>query len=359
MVAALELVRGGADVLVIEKRGYPSYKVCGEYVSNEVRPYLESLGLDLEMLGAVNISTLSVTTPRGTELTQTLDSGGFGLSRFVLDHSLYQLCVAAGVRFLLHTSVAKTEEKAGWTEVYTNYGDCLKARLVIGAYGKRSVLDSRMGRDFTTRPSSYMAVKYHVEFDQPDALIALHNFENGYCGISAVEDGKKCLCYLTHRSNLKKSGGSIPKMEKEILGVNPHLRRIFGTARFCYEKPLVINEISFAPKSSVENGLFMAGDAAGLITPLCGNGMAMAIHSAKILSGLVTRHLKEELTGSELAQLYRRRWQQVFGTRLRVGRMVQGAFGKSAVTEVVISLLRQFPSITGKIIALTHGEDIR
>ena len=41
---------------------------------------------------------------------------------------------------------------------------------------------------------------------------------------------------------------------------------------------------SFAPKKPVEEHILMSGDAAGLITPLCGNGMAMAIRSAKILS---------------------------------------------------------------------------
>jgi flavin-dependent dehydrogenase len=31
----------------------------------------------------------------------------------------------------------------------------------------------------------------------------------------------------------------------------------------------------------------MVGDSVGMIHPLCGNGMAMAIHSAKILSELL------------------------------------------------------------------------
>ena len=54
-----------------------------------------------------------------------------------------------------------------------------------------------------------------------------------------------------------------------------------------FEKPEVINEITFEKQDPVSNHILMCGDAAGMITPLCGNGMAMAIHSAKILSGLI------------------------------------------------------------------------
>ncbi len=358
LTASLELARAGVEVLLIEKRNYPVHKVCGEYVSNEVRPYLESLGLDVAGLGAMPIDRLAVSSQAGKILKAPLRSGGFGISRYMLDRSMYRLGVEAGVRFLPDTSVSQVQRTGEGFRVQTAHGDCYESRYVIGAYGKRSSLDVKGDRSFTRKASPYMAVKYHIRYDQPEDLIALHNFKGGYGGISAIEDGKYCFCYLTERSNLKDSGGSLARLEREVLGKNPSLRRIFSEAEFLYERPLVINEISFQKKKCVENGILMAGDTAGLIAPLCGNGMAIAIHGAKILSTLIRRSIRGELGRAELEEQYRRQWQRAFGARLAAGRIIQPFFGKEWLTGGVLALLRHSPALTRGIIGLTHGNDI-
>lgn len=73
-------------------------------------------------------------------------------------------------------------------------------------------------------------------------------------------------------------------MEEAVLFRNPFIRSIFEKSEFLFDRPETINEISFQTKQPVENHILMIGDAAGMIAPLCGNGMAMAIHSAKIVS---------------------------------------------------------------------------
>lgn len=358
LTASLELARAGVEVLVIEKRGYPVHKVCGEYVSNEVRPYLQLLGVDIAGLGAIPIGRLAVSSQAGKILEAPLRSGGFGISRYLLDDALYQLCLAAGVRFLLNTSVSQVYRTNGGFKIQTAYGDFYESIYLVGAYGKRSHLDTKQGRSFTRKSSPYMAVKYHVRYDQPQDLIALHNFKGGYGGISAVEDGKYCFCYLTQRSNLKDSGGSLAKLEHEVLGRNPCLGKIFSEAEFLYRQPLVINEISFQKKSCIENGVLMAGDTAGLITPLCGNGMAIAIHAAKVLSSLIARGVSGELDRVGVETEYRRQWQRAFGMRLAAGRIIQSAFGKEKLTDTVLAFLRSTPGLTREIIGLTHGSDI-
>ncbi len=358
LTASLELARAGVEVLVMEKRSYPVHKVCGEYVSNEVRPYLQSLGVDVAGLGAKSIGRLAVSSPAGKILEAPLRSGGFGISRYLLDNALCQLCLAAGVRFLLNTSVSQVHPTNKGFRVQTAHGDFYESTYLIGAYGKRSNLDIKQNRSFTRKPSPYMAVKYHVRYDQPEDLIALHNFKGGYGGISAIEDGKYCFCYLTERSNLRDSGGSIARLEYEVLGRNPCLRRIFSEAEFLYRQPLVINEISFRKKSCVEDGILMAGDTAGLITPLCGNGMAIAIHAAKILSALIVRSVNGELAGTGLESEYRRQWRRAFGMRLAAGRIIQAAFGRESLTDTVLAFLGNAPGLTREIIGLTHGNDI-
>ncbi len=361
LVSSLELARAGFRVTLVERKTYPFHKVCGEYVSNEVRPYIESLGIDLDSLGAANITQFQLSSPSGRTLSSELDLGGFGISRYTLDYELHQLGLAAGVQFVLGQQVDNVEfEKGGslFTVTLSN-GKSLSSRLVIGAYGKRSKLDKTLDRSFMAKPSPYVGVKYHVapgllSRPFPNNLIALHNFKDGYCGMSAVENGRYCLCYLTTRNNLRQFG-NIPDMERAILGQNPHLRHVFETYNFLYDKPKVINEISFAPKRAVENHILMAGDSAGLITPLCGNGMAMAIHGAKVVSELAALFLQNELSRSDLERLYEMRWKALFARRLWVGRTVQRLFGDKRLSELAVSAFGLYKPALRSVMRQTHG----
>lgn len=357
LVSALELARSGFRVALIERKTYPFHKVCGEYVSNEVRDYVRTLGVDLPGLGAADVRRFWFTSPSGRSLRAPLDLGGFGISRYRLDNEFYQLGQTAGVAFFTGKSVEETSFSDNEHHVRLSDGQTLTARLVIGAYGKRSRLDKTLDRHFLQRPSPYVGVKYHIRTDAPDDEVALHNFRQGYCGLSAIEDGKFCLCYLTTRENVRQYG-NLPDMERALMFRNPHLRQIYENSEFLYDKPEVINEISFAPKQAVEQHLLMAGDSAGLITPLCGNGMAMAIHGARLVSGLATRFLRSELSRPELERRYQSEWSRLFARRLWVGRTVQKLFGDEWLSELAVTTLRLFrPALRG-IMRQTHGEVI-
>ncbi|GAB3901210.1 hypothetical protein GCM10028803_25470 [Larkinella knui] len=357
LVSGLELARAGHLVTIVERKTYPFHKVCGEYVSNEVRPYIESLGVNLQVLGATHINRFQFTSPSGRLLETVLDSGGFGISRYTLDDTLYQLGQSAGVRFLLGKQVESVHFMANRFSVDVNDGQVLTSRLVIGAFGKRSKIDKQLQRSFVQKPSPYLGVKYHIRTDFPADTIALHNFSDGYCGLSSIEDGKHCLCYLTTRKNLRPFG-SIPAMERAVLYQNPHLKRIYEQAEFIYEKPEVINEFSFAPKRAVEQHILMAGDSAGLITPLCGNGMALAIHSGKLVSELGSAFLRGQLTRQELEQRYQAEWSNRFARRLWVGRTVQRLFGDQWLSEVAVSVFGSFKPLLRGVIRQTHGDVI-
>ncbi len=278
--------------MVIERKIYPFHKVCGEYISNEVTPYLRSIGLFPWEFSPPKIDRLQISSSSGKINEIELPLGGFGISRFRLDHFWYLKALESGVKFELDTSVSSTLYKNGITRVLTQQGTSFEAQVVIGAFGKRSLMDKYLDRPFMKAKSGYVGIKYHIKYPWDPGLIALYGFDHGYCGISMVEEEKLNLCYLSNRSNLRVHG-DIDSLEKNVLNQNPFLAPILASAERLFTKPLVINEISFASKKVVENHILMIGDAAGMITPLCGNGMAMAIHSAKILAPRVTRFFQQ------------------------------------------------------------------
>jgi flavin-dependent dehydrogenase len=360
LAAALDLARRGHRVVVIERKHYPFHKVCGEYVSNEVVPYLRRLGADPAALEPAGITRFRLSSPTGRTLDSPLDLGGFGVSRYRLDNFLYQLAISRGVQFLLPATVTDVafEPGAGQHTLTLADGRQLAARLVLGTYGKRSALDRQLGRPFFAQRSPYLGVKHHLRLPGfPRDLIALHNFRDGYAGISAIEDDKLCFCYLTTRANLKASGGTIASLEARVLAQNPHLADILSHAEQLYAQPEVINEISFAPKQPVEQHILMLGDAAGLITPLCGNGMAMALHGAALAAPLADQFLRGQVARPALEAAYAQAWQRTFGARLRVGRAVQRLFGGPVLSEVVVGGLRHWPAAVRALMRQTHGTE--
>ncbi len=358
LAAGLDLAGRGHQITVVERQQYPFHRVCGEYVSHEVLPYLRRLGADPAPLGPASISRFRLSSPGGRVLDSPLDLGGFGVSRYALDDFLYRLALARGVQFVLPATVADVayDAAADCHTLTLADGRQFTARLVLGSYGKRSVLDRQLGRPFFEQRSPYLGVKHHLRLPGfPRDLIALHNFRDGYAGISAIEGDKLCFCYLTTRDNLKPYG-TIAALENEVLTQNPHLADILRHAERLYAQPKVINEISFAPKQPVEQHILMLGDAAGLITPLCGNGMAMALHGAALAAPLASQYLRGQLPRPALEAAYAQAWRRTFGARLRVGRAVQRLFGGPVLSELVVGGLRHWPAAVRALMRQTHGQ---
>ena len=357
LVSANLLAKKGFDVLLIEKKEYPYHKVCGEYISLEVLPFMKRSGMDITELNHNIITKLNVSSPSGKLISLKLDLGGIGISRYQLDYFLYQKAKSAGAVIKLNTTVTDVTFQEHFFQVVLSDGSILKSPLVLGSYGKRSGLDRITERESFLKKSPYVAVKYHILTDFPDDLIALHNFLNGYCGISKVDNEKYCLCYLTTREMLRKYG-TIDEMEKGLLSANKHLKYIFNNSERLYKEPLVINEISFAKKELVHRHLMMTGDAAGMIAPLCGNGMAIAIHSAKILSETIPQfYNKQSIDRAALERAYVSHWNDAFSKRLWIGRNIQKMFGGENLTNISISLLNTFKPVASWLISKTHGKE--
>ncbi len=355
LISALELSRAGFSVTLFEKKTYPFHRVCGEYISNEVLPYLQREKL-LPEIPISKINQFEFTSIKGTQFTLPLDLGGFGISRYQLDHHLVNLAKQAGVQVFEKVKVVNCTFDRNLFEVEASNGQSFQSELVIGAFGKRSELDGNLNRNFIRRKSPFLGVKYHIKTDYPKDRVSLHNFESGYCGISAIEDDKYNLCYLGSREQLKKYG-SIKAMEQELLYKNQYLKEIFTNSDFLFEKPEVINEFSFAPKKLIENHVLMAGDAAGLITPLCGNGMAMAIHSGKLIADLIDQHYTESgLAREALEAAYLNSWNALFKKRLWVGRQTQKLFGSKVSSEIAVRLMKSMPPLAKNIMKNTHGQ---
>ncbi len=356
LVSAIHLSRAGFHVLVIEKNSYPKHKVCGEYISNEVLPYLESLGFDPLDYGAKRIHRFQLNSKNNQSIETNLPLGGFGISRYTLDHTLAELAQENGAQ-LMQDTVISTKCFNGIFQVKTK-NETFKSVFVIGAFGKRANIDIKLNREFIQKRSGYLAVKQHVEGEFPDDLVALYNFDGGYCGVSRVESKAINVCYITDYKSFGKHKNT-KTFEEQVLFKNPGLELFFKKSKPLFDKPLTISQISFAPKQAVDDHVLMCGDSAGLIHPLCGNGMGMAVHSSQIASQLIIDYFEGRIQSREsLEKQYQKAWTQAFKNRLLIGKRIAALFRHSSLSESALWMLRQFPGLLPKVIVSTHGQPL-
>ncbi|MGB6268841.1 MAG: FAD-dependent oxidoreductase [Olleya sp.] len=352
--SAIHLSKNKLSVLVLEKNSYPKHKVCGEYISNEVLPYLEFLGVDVFKLGAKKINRFELSTPKNKTIKSELPLGGFGISRFCLDHELAKKAIKNDA-IIIQDTVEDVQFSNDSFSIHTKLAT-YNSKIVIGAYGKRANLDVKLKRNFIKNKSPFLAVKTHVKGDFPEDLVALHNFEGGYCGVSKVEDDNINVCYITDFEAFKKFK-DIEEFQQKVVFKNTALKTIFENSKSVFKTPLTISQISFETKNPIENHMIMCGDTAGMIHPLCGNGMSMAIRSAQMASLLIIKFFKEEIkTREALEKAYLREWNAEFKSRLRTGHLVANLFSRNKLAEVLIQIIKSLPSVMPHIIKRTHGK---
>lgn len=356
LTAAIHLSKKGLKVILIEKSEYPRHKVCGEYISNEVLPYLLWLDIDILQSNPQQISFFEFTTQNGKIAQTKLPLGGFGISRYMLDTILYEKALSNGCIILKETVTDISFENDEFS--VTTSSQIFHSKLVLGAFGKRSNVDQFLERDFISKKSPWLAVKAHYSGISPNNQVALHNFNGGYCGVSKVENDIINICYLADYTSFKKYK-NIEEYQKNVLYKNKQLKSVFENSTLLFDKPLTISQISFDKKRPVEDHVLMIGDAAGLIHPMCGNGMAMAIHSAKIASELILEYHTGTISSRAiLEKKYAAQWQKNFGRRLAMGRILASVLTNKTITNIFVSVVASMPAILSQIIKQTHGKPI-
>jgi flavin-dependent dehydrogenase len=356
--ASILLARQGYQVLLLEKQRYPVHKVCGEYLSQESWSCLAALGLPLAEWALPRLTQFRLTTSRGGNFQTALPLGGFGLSRYTLDDQLARIAIATGVELRMGEAATAVSQKAGQYQLQSKRGS-YTARLAVGAFGKRSGLEQQLARTHRRRERAdglnFVGVKYHVAADLPSDRIELHTFPQGYCGISQVEGKDRfCLCYMTTARQLKRYGG-IAGLERGLLSQNATLQRYLADFPRHFAQPATISNIDFARRRNPEGGLLMAGDAAGLIAPLTGNGMSMALHAGAMLATHLPSYLSGQAPYQHMAAAYARAWQAEFGRRLWAGRQLQQRFFNERALHASLPLFKALPALARRLIRLTHG----
>jgi menaquinone-9 beta-reductase len=363
--AAIMLADSGFDVCLIEKKNFPRETLCGEFLSGEVIEYLKQFNLYEEFISLRPnpIKYFRLIDNTGREVSAELNFQAFGLRRSVLDNLLLNAVKKKGVRVIQPAEVKEIKRyDDSFILIIKVIGAddlTIKSKYVIAAYGKHNIMDKSLNRGFASYKSGMNGVKFHLdsglfnEFNKEEIRIYLAG--GIYCGVNAVDNNFITVCFLENRNQHNKSS-------RENL-----LNFISGTEKFKnlfkpgYEEFIKNNivwgsgDIYFGRRNAVENGIFMIGDAAGVIAPVTGDGIGMAIQSAGIVSEILfsIRSGKNSIEAAE--KIYQSKWNSLFRSRVLSSHIIQSVIMTDIGRMLSLNLLTRFPQILPYFINITRG----
>jgi menaquinone-9 beta-reductase len=364
--AAITLAGANVQALVCEAGTYPHSKVCGEFLSPECTELLAALGLEslLASRGGHPIESVQLTGANGASWKTKLPGSAWGLSRSALDAGLAQHASQQGAGLRPAAAVVGIRgglEQGFEVDVRTSRGrtEVVRARAVIAAYGKRSALDRAWGREFFHHDPSFVALKSHFYGPPLDNCVALHAFPGGYCGLSEIERGLSNVSLLVHERTFRAALGRRTAGLKDFVSwmrrQNAYLDDWLSRAAQAEEGWLSIGRVSFGARQVVVGDVLMAGDSAGLMAPLAGDGIAMALQSGMMAANRCLEFLDGKLSAQQMRQRYQAAWRREFGGRLKLARVLQAFMLRPALFAGALGLLTAVPQFGQQLILNTRS----
>jgi flavin-dependent dehydrogenase len=215
------------------------------------------------------------------------------------------------------------------------------ATVIVGAWGRWGRFDQQLQRGFVRdRSHRNFGFKRHYVASTPLRSIDLYSFHRGYLGVNAVEGDVTNICGLVHASRLAGHKGRWDSFIETIRAEEPRLDALYAAHAPAQEHYLSSEPVIFRARSAVEGGVFMIGDASGIIDPLTGNGMAMAVQSALLVAPMLLRLLETPSRRAELEEQYRRAHRAFFAPRIAWSRGVAKLLSRPRLLDAALATVR-------------------
>ena len=349
--ASIALARRGRNVTLIEREATPRHKVCGEFLSGEALEDLHALGIDVSALGAVPLGYVRLAAARRAA-EAPLPFQAASLTRKALDTALIAEAIAAGVQVLRGRSVKSLSRTiAGLWQATLEDGTSFEAPTAFLASGKHDLRGHGRPKD----PHQWVAFKmyYRLSPTQTAELKGaseLTLYSGGYGGIQPVEDGLANFCCVIKRPYFARAGmrweGLIARMQEEC----PHLAMRLAGAEPQLDKPIAITHIPYGYlRRTTDEGLYCIGDQAAVIPSFTGDGISIALHTA--------RQAVSAFLASESAPVFQAKLRSAMLPQMLLAEAAANGLNNPLARAVLPFFLRAWPGamrVTAKLTRVTQ-----
>ncbi len=363
---AKSLADRGWNTVLFERKTFPRHKVCGEFMSPESRSMLNDLGVSdlVESLQPSLINRTRLIFSYGDPLEIPLPGSAIGVSRYSLDSALLSAAQSSGVQVMTATTVISVTPSDRGYLIETKQGKDIvmhEVRAVIAAWGMNgsSALKASLSHA-PKRPSrmiskhTYVGVKSHFQGIEMDDSVELYFFEGGYLGLSPVEGGLVNVAALMKRSAFQNTPKSITEWIEAACNRNPKLQQKLSKAAIVDGTQAAVAPVDLNRKPSAWDLFPQVGDAAVMIPPLCGDGMSMALRSAKLCAPLADSYLKGEISLVAWQKKYSSSIDREFTGPRQWGLFLQSLLSVPLLPRLLMPAARLTPKLTYGLVQATR-----
>jgi len=331
-IAAIVLARGGARVLLLDRARFPRDKLCGDTLNPGALAVLRRLAVPAAEAG-LPITGMLVSGPGGVRVNALYPAGvtGRALLRRTLDQAL--LCSAADAGAAIEEEVLvqgplhdDVRQRVGGVAVRTKSGKCseVAARIVIAADGR----ESRVARSVSLvrhpeRPRRWAVGAYFTNVSGMTDRGEMHVRAGYYIGVAPLSGGLTNACVVTaDRQRLRYPA----RLLADCLRNEPDLADRFRSARMV-SRQVVLGPLAVECTAPGTPGLLLAGDAAGFIDPMTGDGLRFALRGAELAAREALRALDTGASDAHVRLAAARR--REFASKWRFNRTVRQLAGSA------------------------------
>jgi flavin-dependent dehydrogenase len=286
---------------------------------------------------ALPVAGMTVTGPLGTQVTGEYPSDlrGASIARRDLDLLLLEAAVAAGASFECGVDVrgpaTSTGGRVTGVRAPTANGErLLPARIVIAADGRRSRVASALGLTSSVRcPRRWAFGAYFSDVAGTSAFGEMHIRPSGYIGVAPLPGGLTNVCVVRALGRGARLDERV--VLREAVDAEPTLRHRFAAARQV-SPTITLGPLAVESVASGIPGLLLAGDAAGFVDPMTGDGLRFALRGGILAAEAALAELESGRPGHTSLHVARAR---EFSFKWRINRTLRSIVGSPPALRTV------------------------
>jgi flavin-dependent dehydrogenase len=358
-LAAMILAGAGLRVRVFDRARFPRHKLCGDTLNPGA---LEVLRRHTDVSPLIErsdpIAGMLLTGPGGVSVRGEYGGGraGRSITREVLDQWLVDRAIDAGASVEENVAIRDVAmdggRVAGVIAGHNGHTTRHPARMVIAADGRRSAIAIARGLSRQPpRPRRWAIGNYFTDVAGMTTLGEMHVRRGHYIGVAPVPGGLTNACLvLPYDASHERGELSRPQQALEShLRADPELSERFARAR-PVAAPVMLGPMAVDARAAGEPGLLLAGDAAGFIDPMTGDGLRFALMGAELAAALVLETLSGSLPIDRAHLVLAARRRAAFQSKWRFNRALRQLVASPASVTAAAATARLLPSAFGKMI---------
>ncbi len=358
------LARRGRDVLLLDEARFPRDKVCGEGISPEAWRLLDAMGATAKVRALMpwTLRGMRLVSPDGTSFRgeyRGRDRVGFAVRRLALDAVLLAAAREAGAEVWEGVRVTGLLEEHGLVAGVMADADgerlSLRARIVCGADGRRSVVARRLGllREHP-RLRRFALRGYWEGMEDLEEWGEMHVAREGYCGVAPLSPTRANVTFVLDAGSMRPAAGDLEAFYRDSLRRRwPALAERLGRARLL-EPPRAIGPLALECRAAASAGVLLLGDAAGFYDPFTGEGVTLALRTAEIAAEAIDAALRSARDDSPLPRLhaYEQARDRATRDKFRFNRALQAAVNRPFVANAIARRLARRPDLADRLVGI-------